>query len=102
MVLCTLMISAYVFARKIMRTIERHLQQCLNRIEDWATRNDFKFSHSKTRYVHFSQQRKIHTDPGFYIYIYVSQIPVVAESKFLGVIFDRELSPIPHIKICES
>ena len=27
-----------------MRTIERHLQQCLNRIEDWATRNGFKFS----------------------------------------------------------
>ena len=36
------------FRSKNMRTIERHLQQCLNRIEDWATRNGFKFSESKT------------------------------------------------------
>ena len=74
------------FRSKNMRTIERHLQQCLNRIEDWAIRNRFKFSKSKTQCVHFCQQRKIHNDPAFYIY--GSQIPVVAKSKFLGVIFD--------------
>ena len=84
------------FRSKNMRTIERHLQQCLNRIEDWATRNGFKFSKSKTQCVHFCQQRKIHNDP--VLYIYGSQIPVVAESKFLGVIFDKKLSFIPHIK----
>ena len=83
-----------------MRTIERHLQQCLNRIEDWATRNGFKFSKSKTQCVHFCQQRKIHNDPA--LYIYGSQIPVVAESKFLGVIFDRKLSFIPHIKYVKA
>ena len=83
-----------------MRTIERHLQQCLNRIEDWATRNGFKFSKSKTRCVHFCQQRKIHNDPS--LYIYGSQIPVVAESKFLGVIFDKKLSFIPHIKYLKA
>ena len=84
------------FRSKNMRTKERHLQQCLNRIEDWATRNGFKFSKSKTQCVHFCQQRKIHNDPA--LYIYGSQIPVVAESKFLRVIFDRKLSFIPHIK----
>ena len=88
-----------------MRTIERHLQQCLNRIEDWATRNGFKFSKSKTQCVHFCQQRKIHNDPA--LYIYGSQIPVVAESKFLGVIFDKKkqkkkLSFIPHIKYLKA
>ena len=83
-----------------MRTIERHLQQCLNRIEDWATRNGFKFSKSKTQCVHFCQQRKIHNDPA--LYIYGSEIPVVAESKFLGVIFDRKLSFIPHIKYLKA
>ena len=71
------------FCSKNMRTIERHLQQCLNRIEDWATRNGFKFSRSKTQCVHFCQQRKIHNDTA--LYIYGSQIPVVAESKFLAV-----------------
>ena len=84
------------FLSKNMRTIERHLQQCLNGIEDWTTRNGFKFSKSKTQCVHFCQQRKIHNDPA--LYIYGSQIPVVAESKFLGVIFDKTLSFIPHIK----
>ena len=88
------------FRSKNMRTIERHLQQCLNRTENWATRNGFKFSKSKTRCVHFCQQRKIHNDPA--LYIYGSQIPVVAESKFLGVIFDRKLSFIPHIKYVKA
>ena len=82
-----------------MRTIER-LQQCLNRTEEWATRNGFKFSKSKTQCVHFCQQRKIHNDPA--VYIYGSQIPVVAEAKFLGVIFDRKLSFIPHIKYVKA
>ena len=83
-----------------MRTIERHLQQCLNRIEDCATRNGFKFSKSKTQCVQFCQQRKIHNDPA--LYIYGSQLPVVDESKFLGVIFDRKLTFIPHIKYVEA
>ena len=84
-----------------MRTIERHLQQCPNRIEDWATRNDFKF-HTQKLGTFISLNNGKYTLIQVSIYIYVSQIPVVAESKFLGVIFDRELSPIPHIKICES
>ena len=88
------------FRSKNMRTIERHLQQCLNRIEDWATRNGFKFSKSKTQCVHFCQQRNTHNNPA--LYIYGSQIPVVAESKFLGVIFDRKLSFIPHIKYVKA
>ena len=88
------------FRSKNMRTIERHLQQCLNRIEDWATRNGFKFSKSNTQCVHFCQQRKIHNDPA--LYIYRSQIAVVAESKFLGAIFDRKLSFIPHIKYVKA
>ena len=88
------------FRSKNMRTIERLLQLCLNRIEDWATRNSFKFSKSKTQCVHFCQQRKIHNDPA--LYIYGSKIPVVAESKFLWVIFDRKLSFIPHIKYVKA
>ena len=84
------------FCSKNMHTVERHLHQCLNRIEDWATRNGFKFSKSKTQCVHFCQQRKIHNDPA--LYIYESQIPVVAESKFLGVILDLKFSFIPHLK----
>ena len=83
-----------------MRTIERHLQQCINRIEDWALKNGFKFSKSKTQCVHFCQLRKIHDDPE--LYLYGSLIPVVDDFKFLGLIFDRKLSFIPHIKYLKA
>ena len=83
-----------------MRTIERHLQQCINRIEDWALKNGFKFSKSKTQCVHFCLLRKIHDDPE--LYLYGSLIPVVDDFKFLGLIFDRKLSFIPHIKYLKA
>ena len=63
-----------------MATIERQLQQNLNKIENWATSNGFKFSKSKTQCVHFCQLRKQHDDP--VLHLYGSPIPVVEESKF--------------------
>ena len=83
-----------------MRTIERHLQQCINRIENWASHNGFKFSKSKTQCVHFCQLRKVHNDPE--LYLYGSFIPVVEDFKFLGVLFDRKLAFIPHIKYLKA
>ena len=88
------------YRSKNMRTIERHLQQCINRIEDWAMNNGFRFSKSKTQCVHFCKLRRFHNDPT--LYLYGSQIPVVVESKFLGVIFDRKLSFIPHIRYIKA
>ena len=57
-------------------------------------------SKSKTRYVHFSQLRKMHNDP--LIKLEDTEIPVVNEYKFLGVIFDRKLSFISHIKYLKT
>ena len=88
------------YRSKSMRTIERHLQQCIYRIEDWALHNGFKFSKSKTQCVHFCQLRKVHDDPE--LYLYGSLIPVVEDYKFLGIIFDRKLSFIPHIKYLKA
>ena len=88
------------YRSKNMRTIERKLQQCINRIEDWTTSNGFIFSKSKTQCVHFCKLRKVHYDP--VLYLYGSPIPVVEESKFLGVIFDRKLSFIPHIRYIKA
>ena len=88
------------YRSKNMRTIERHLQQSINRIEDWATNNGFKFSKSKTQCVYFCKLRRIHNDP--VLYLYGSPIPVVEESKFLGEIFDRNLSFIPHIRYIKA
>ena len=84
------------YRSKNMRTIERYLQQSINRIENWATNNGSKFFKSKTQCVH-CKLRRIYNDP--VLYLYGSPIPVVEDSKFLGVIFDRKLSFIPHIFI---
>ena len=88
------------YRSKIMQTIERHLQQYINRIEDWALLNGFKFSKSKTQCVHFCQLRKVHDDPE--LYLYGSLIPVVEDFKFLGIIFDHKLSFIPQIKYLKA
>ena len=50
-----------------MCTSERHLQQCIHRIENWAFNNGFKFSKSKTQCVHLCQLRKLHDDPELYL-----------------------------------
>ena len=44
--------------------------------------------------------RKQHDDP--VLHLYGSPIPVVKESKFLGILFDRKLSFIPHIKYLKA
>ena len=88
------------YRSKSMRTIERHLQQCINRIEKWASHNGFKFSKSKTQCVHFCQLRKVNDDPE--LYLYGSLIPVVEYFKFLGDLFDRKLSFLTHIKYLKA
>ena len=43
---------------------------------------------------------KQHDDP--VLHLYGSPIPVVEESKFFGILFDRKLSFIPHIKYLKA
>ena len=95
---CSLYVDDFCicYRSKSMGTIERQLQQNLNMIENRATSNGFKFSKSKTQCLHFCQLRKQHYDP--VLHLYGSPIPVVEESKFLGILFDRKLSVIPYIK----
>ena len=83
-----------------MHTIERQLQQCLNKIQKWALENGFKFSKTKTQCIHFCQLRGLHNDP--VLKLDGVEIPVVEQYKFLGVIFDRKLSFIPHINYLKA
>ena len=46
--------------------------------------------------MHFCQLRGIHNDPT--LNLNGTEIPVVDQYKFLGIIFDKKLSFIPHIK----
>ena len=73
-----------------MRSIERQLQLCLNNLQKWADENGFKFSQSKTVCIHFCNKRHLHPDP--LLLLNTQPIPVVNETKFLGVTFDRKLS----------
>ncbi|PJE78782.1 Ribonuclease H [invertebrate metagenome] len=84
------------YRSKNMHTIERQLQQCLGKLQTWADENGFKFSRSKTVCMHFCQKRKPHNDPD--LTLNGSKIPVVEQTKFLGLIFDSKLSFVPHIK----
>ena len=82
-------------------SIERQLQFCLNKVEKWADENGFKFSETKTVCMHFCNKRKFHPDPT--LTIYHSQIPVVSQIKFLGIIFDNKLNFKAHIDyICQK
>ena len=86
---CSLYVDDFLicYRSKHMHTIERQLQQNLNNIQEWATRNGFKFSKSKTVCMLFCQLRKAHDDP--VLTLDGQPIPVVEETKFLGVNFDN-------------
>ena len=88
------------YKSKNMENIEFRLQRCLNKVETWATENGFKFSKTKTQCVHFCQLRGLHPEP--VLNIYGSPIPVVEEAKILGLLFDKKLSFIPHIKALKA
>ena len=83
-------------AGKSMNFIERQIQHCVNALIKWADRNGFKFSQQKTVGIHFCNKRITHPDP--IVFLKDTRIPIVPETKFLGIIFDRKLSFIPHIK----
>ncbi|GFX80409.1 putative RNA-directed DNA polymerase from transposon X-element [Trichonephila clavipes] len=87
-----------------MRMIERQLQTAVNNILKWCDTNGHSISASKSCCVHFCRKRGIHPDPE--IRIRDIQIPVVPDVRFLGVIFDRQLTFLPHIlhlrKRCEK
>ena len=91
---CSLCIDDFCicYRSKSMPMIERQLQQNLNKIENWATNNGFKFSKSKTVSC---------GDPVLNLYG-SPPIPVVEESKFLGILFDRKLSFISKIKYLKA
>ena len=83
------------YRSKNMRSIERHMQLTLNRIQDFTDKNGFKFSPSKTVCVHFCQKRGLHPDP--VLFLYGQPIPVVDKVKFLGFFLDKKLNFKSHI-----
>ena len=94
---CSLYVDDFVisYASQLLGTAERHMQQCLNSLQRWSDSNGFKFSPNKTVCVHFCRQRRLHPDPT--LLLRGHRIPVVDETKFLGLIFDKKLNYKSHI-----
>jgi len=61
---CSLYVDDFLicYRSKHIHIIEWHLQQCLNKLYDWADTNGFKFSSTKTVCIHFCILRKQHPD----------------------------------------
>ncbi|GBN62776.1 putative RNA-directed DNA polymerase from transposon X-element [Araneus ventricosus] len=78
-----------------MAFIERQLQIAVNKLTQWSILNGFIFSTSKTSFVHFCRKRRLHPEPE--IKLYGQVINVVGEVKFLGIIFDKKLTFLPHV-----
>ena len=66
-----------------MSIIERQLQFCLNKFQQWATDNCFRFSKTKIVCMHICQKRGLHLNSQLFL--------VVEETTFQGVIFDRRI-----------
>ncbi len=74
---------------------------CLwNYVHKWCVENGFQFSKSKAVAVHFCQLRSLHLDPSLKLGGEV--IKVVKEAKVLGILFDRKLTFISHIKALKA
>lgn len=84
------------YPSKYMHTMERQFRQCVNKIGKWATSYDFKISKKETKCVHFCQKRKRHNDP--VLTLEYTEIQVVDEYTFLGLIYEKSIFYSPHEK----
>ena len=94
---CSLYVDDFVicYRSKYIHIIERHVQRSLNKLQEWVDTNGFKFSETKTVCVHFCRLRKTHPDP--VLILNGTPISVTEQAKFLGLIFDKKLTFLPHL-----
>ena len=77
------------------------LQQALDVLEAWSTRNGFKFSSSKTKMVHFAvSNRQYGNIPT--LRLCRELLKYEDSAKFLGLIFDRKLNWRIHLNKLNS
>ncbi|GBN72309.1 hypothetical protein AVEN_120315-1 [Araneus ventricosus] len=77
-----------------MQLIERQLQTAINNIVEWSNKSGFTISAQKTIGIHFCK-RPLHPDPE----LFLSGVPIRFQDnyKFLGIVFDKRLTFLPHI-----
>ena len=92
---------AICFCGRSLDTIERHLQQSVNAIQEWATRNGFRFAAHKCKVVHFTAPWHKGTRPPT-IMIGDTLLPVEESTKFLGLWWDSHLCFKKHICVLKT
>ena len=80
---CSLYVDDFVicYRSKFIHIIERHLQHSLNKLQNWADTNGFKFSQSTPVCIHFCHLRKSHPEP--LLLLNGTLVPVVEQPNFL-------------------
>ena len=78
----------------------RRMQTFLNKLVKWSNETGFRFSGEKTVVMVFHRIPGLVLQPAPKLYLYDRENPlkVVEEKKFLGLIWDRKLNWIPHLK----
>ena len=92
---------AICFRGRSLDTIERHLQQAVNSIQEWATRNGFRFAAHKCKVIHFTAPRSRAQRPPI-VRIGNTLLPVEESTKFLGLWWDSHLSFKKHISVLKT
>ena len=89
------------FRGRSLDTIERHWQQAVNSIHEWATRIGLKFAAHKCKVIHFTAPRsKVQKPP--VIKIVDTFLPVEESTKILGLWLDLPLSFKKHISVLKT
>ena len=92
---------AICFQGRSLDTIERHLQQAVNAIQESATKNGFRFAAHECKVVHFTAPwSKAQRPPT--IRISDTLLPVEESTKFLGLWWDSHLSFKKHINALKT
>ena len=79
------------------------LQQCVEHISSWSTRNMFKSNPGKTKVLHFTSRFMKQPSFGDSIIFAGTEINITKKARNLGVIMDNNLSFSSHInEICKK
>lgn len=88
------------YCHQDLHQVQYKLQEVINKVSGWATRNGFSFSPAKTCAMHFHKFPGMLLSPSLSIEGEV--IPYKNQLKFLGMIFDPKLTWKPHISELKS
>ena len=92
---------AISFRGRSLDTIDRHLQQAVNAIQEWATGNGFRFAAHKCKVVHFTAPHtRVQRPPN--VRIGNTPLSVEESTKFLGLWWDSHLSFKKHIRALKT